>query len=420
MRSELETALGNHNIYVARRSEFETGLRIPFRVSPEPLNLSDSQKKEITGIGTDISAYYMAVDALYRSDERVRDLLNTGKPEMFLGDRPADYLFIRPDLVITPQGFSICEVETSPFGLALAEVLNRGYVGAGFETMVDDGTLPKYVQANTPVDGRIIYSNKTKAYAGQMSYLAEHVFSGENRDWQSDLVNDHTSSDSQNIYRGFYLSEAMKDPHVNMLLQNQMHQDGTLLPSPTPHLEEKANLALIWDRRFDAYFRQEIGPGAVTHLRHVVPPSWIVGQEEHFMPGLPDGISSSTGLALLSKSKRAFVLKHSGFGENSSWAEGVTFLHEKSSEKAGAALAQSSIDTSGLHIVQEFRRGMKIPMEYIAQDGTHSAMAARVRLTPYFSYVPGQEGRLVAMKATGCENTDFIHASSASINTAVS
>ncbi|MBI1863063.1 hypothetical protein HYS00_03015 [Candidatus Microgenomates bacterium] len=420
MRTELEASLGDHSIYHARRSEFDTGERIPFRVSPRPLELSASQKKELAGIGADTTAYYMAVDRLYRSDERVRDLLDTGKPEMFTGDHAAQYLFIRPDLIITPQGFSLCEVETSPFGLALAEVLNHGYSSVGFDTLVDTATLPEYVHANTPVDGRIIYSTKTQAYAGQMSFLAEQVFSGPGRNWQAYSTNEPCDTDSSPIYRGFYLSEALTDPNVRLLLDNQMQQGQPLLPSPTPHLEEKANLAFIWDRRFDAYFKKELGPGAVTHLRHVIPPSWIVGQEEFFMPGLPDGISSSVGLATLAKSKRAFVLKHSGFGEHSSWAEGVTFLHDKSVMNAQSALIDSHRDTSALHIIQEFKKGMKVPMQYIDLDGAYTDMMAKVRLTPYYSFVPGQEGKLIAVKATGCENTDFIHASSTSINTAVS
>ena len=46
-------------------------------------------------------------------------------------------------------------------------------------------------------------------------------------------------------------------------------------------------------------------------------------------------------------------------------------------------------------------------------------MKAKVRVTPYFSYQPGNKGELIAAKVTGCENTEYIHASTASINTAI-
>jgi len=58
-------------------------------------------------------------------------------------------------------------------------------------------------------------------------------------------------------------------------------------------------------------------------------------------------------------------------------------------------------------------------MTYEGENGQDIPMQARIRLTPYYSVAPGDEGRLVAIKVTGCEHTDFIHASSSSINTAV-
>lgn len=42
-------------------------------------------------------------------------------------------------------------------------------------------------------------------------------------------------------------------------------------------------------------------------------------------------------------------------------------------------------------------------------------MPVRTRITPYYN-LPGE---LLTIKATGCEHTNYIHASSVSINTAV-
>jgi len=420
MRSRLEAVVGDHSIYTARRKEFDTGQKIPFRVSSVPLELSSSQTREVGTIGRDTASYLLAVDALYRTDERVRAILDTGKPEIFLTDdsRPSQYLSIRPDLIITPKGFSLCEIETSPFGLALAEVLNRGYRQEGFETLVGDNVLSEHVQAQTPIEGTIVYSTKTQSYAGQMTFLADEVFSGEGRNWQALHASDMRGETRPDIYRGFYLAESLTDPDVESLLHRQMTNGGVLLPSPTPHMEEKANLALIWDKRFEEYFKRELGEGAFNHLREVIPPTWVVGYEEFFAPGMPHGISTSVDLATLSQAKRAFVVKPSGFGTNTSWAEGVKFLHKQSAANASAILQGAAQDRSGLHVIQEFRPGVKVPM-YYEKDGQQIPMQAKIRLTPYYSLAPGQEGTLVAIKATGCENTDFLHASSVSINTAV-
>lgn len=340
---------------------------------------------------------------------------------MFLANQPSHYLFVRPDLIITPNGFSICEIETSPFGLALAEILNKAYQREGFETLITDGLLPAQVKKHTPIEGNIFYSKKTQAYSGQMAFLADEVFSGNGRSWKAKALDHFLGSQQSNIYRGFYLGEYFTDPFIRSLLDNQINNKNVLIPSPTPHLEEKAILSLIYDRRYDQYLRKKLGDTAFKHLKEIIPPTWIVGQEQFFSPGMPNNISSSIGLANLSKSKRTFVLKTSGFSENSSWKEGVHFLQRESAEKTLQLLHDAESDKTGLYIIQEFRKGMDIPMEYELEDGkTEAPMSVRVRLTPYFSAVNDDKiGKLIAIKATGCENTDFIHASSTSINTAV-
>lgn len=420
MRSHLEAVLENHNIYTPRRQEYDTGEKIPFRVSPVPLSLSPDQRHEIEAIGADVTSYFLSVDRLYRTDERVHDLLDTGKPPIFLDHNIATrYLFVRPDLIIGEDGFSVCEIETSPFGLALAELLNRGYRQAGHETMVEDNTLSDYVQAHTTSDGTISYSNRTSAYTGQMSFLAARVFSNSQRHWQSRPAADIEASESGMIYRGFYLDESVSDPAIEHLLDDAHVHDETFLPSATPHMEEKADLAFLWDKRFQSYFETELGHTAFRHLLRVVPPTWIVGQEQFFAPGLPHGVTDSIGLASLPNSRRDFVLKSSGFTGQSSWAEGVYLLHQRSSTFALEALQRASADRSSLHVVQQFVAARKIPLEYQTDAKNTSQMTAKVRLTPYFSVDSTREVKLLAIKATGCENTDLLHASSSSINMAV-
>lgn len=421
--ASLESVIGQHGIYAARRSEYATDRKIPFRVASTPFQLTMEQRGEINVIGADVTSYFRAVDELYRSDGTVKNILNTGKPEIFIVDRPIQYLFIRPDLIITPKGFSLCEIETSPFGLALAEMLNRAYRQEGFETMVANGTLPAHIQAHTPTEGVIVYSKKTGSYVGQLTFLADEVFSGEGRTWETrrveDVVRGGQRIQGSGIYRGVYLGEYMSDPAVKMLLDQAVKNSGDLLPSPTPHMEEKAILAFLWDRRFEQRLRKQLGDAAFNHLRVVVPPTWIVGQEPFFALGMPDGVSTSVDLASLSRSKRTLVLKESGFSARSSWGEGVKFLHEKSANTARELLQKAQGLTNSLFVVQQFNKAQDIPITYEARDGTiQLAPAARIRLTPYFSMADDDMGRLVGVKVTGCENTDLIHGSSSSINTA--
>lgn len=414
----MEAAAGNRPVYLSPIQEFSTRETIPFRVSPEPFRLSAEQKTQLKRIGLDIAAFFQAAGEMYQHDFRgVKQILDTGKPEIFLAGQMPEYLFVRPDLIITDSGFTVCEIETSPFGLALAEILNRAYLNEGFETLIACGTLPDHVREETPVEGLLVYSQKTKAYSGQMTFLAGEVFSGPGRNWQSEIADKVKDSEKLNIYRGFYLGEYLTDPAIKSLLES----DAKLIPSATPFMEEKAVLSLVYDKRYEDYLRQKLGRPSFEHLRSLIPPTWTVGQEKYFSPGMPSNISSSVGLAGLARSKRTLVLKESGMGENSSWKKGVSFLHKQSRSKNLQALGKAEADKSNLYVVQEFRKGLNIPMPFESgNEDNPISMTARVRLTPYFSVINGHEGKLVAIKATGCENTDFIHATSTSINTAVS
>ncbi len=131
MKERIEEALGDSKIYEAREDAYKTSDKVPFRVSPTPFTLTPEQRREVENMGNDVVAYFKAIDELYKTDSEIHELLNTGKPEMFLVQRPAQYLFVRPDIIITDEGFKICEIETSPFGLALAEILNKAYRRGG-------------------------------------------------------------------------------------------------------------------------------------------------------------------------------------------------------------------------------------------------------------------------------------------------
>lgn len=414
MKEALEQNAGSYTWYKARRQEFDTRAKIPFRVSPEPLNLSSAQVEEIKRIGLVTTQYMQAVNELYQTQEPVHALLSRNKPSILLGEKNPRYLFVRPDLIMTPSGFTVCEIETSPFGLALSDLLNRTYRQAGFDTLAQEDALSDYVRSVTPKSGVLVHSNKTASYAGQMEYLADIVFSGTGRGWTSKHIDQFTPQDGIHVYRGFYQAEYLTDPAIKGIIESGVVKT----PSLTPHMEEKAVLAFAWDKRWSSFLAAQMGKSGLDYMRQIIPPTWIVGEEANFEPGLPNGAESTSGLAGLPRSKRAFVIKPSGFAVNSSWAEGVNLLHEKSAEKAAQIIAAAESDDKVLHVVQEFKKAKSVPMQYENNDGSLVAMNARLRVTPYYSMM-GSVGELLTIKATGCENTDFIHASSSSINTAV-
>lgn len=415
MREVIENLSANYNLYAARDAKYAKAGNTPFLVSPTPLRLTESQTSQIESFGQDIFAFTQAATVLYQNEDTIRNILDANKPEIFLTGSSPNYLFVRPDLIITPQGFAMCEMETSPFGLALAQILTDSYTQVGMETLVSPGALSTYVSQTTPPEGAIVNSQNTIQYKGQMEYLADNVFSSKGRKWESVSAQDLPQT-VKNIFRAFYLVEHQTDSKIKEIFQSN-HRDS-FIPSLTPFFEEKALLALIWDRRWAPKIQRQIGTAAFNHLRSIVPPTWIVGQEQFFEPGLPNGFSSTVELATISKSKRAFVVKPSGFSEKGSWSEGVVFLNGQSHRAAHDLLAQvSKADT--LYVVQEFKEGQKFPLEYEDYDGTLRQMDGRIRLTPYYALLGKRQGELIGVKATACQNTQYIHSTSASINASV-
>ena len=413
MKEVLERIADGHQFYHARMPEYASTDPLPFRISPEPFYISDEQAKAIGRIGQEVCGLMQATAELYETNDDVHELLDRGKPAVFQNVQPPQYLFFRPDMIITSDGFAICEIETSVFGLAVAELLNQGYSEAGFETLARPGILGDHIEHATPSNGTIVYTDKTKAFVGQLEFLAEKVFSGRNRQWRASHIGEASGSESQ--YRAHYLVEYLTDAAVQSLYDSA--EPPKTMPSLSPQFEEKAILAFIWDKRFEDFYSKALGAAGLELLRTAIPPTWIVGEEQYFAPGLPAGMNQSVDLAGLARSKRGFVLKPSGFSSDSSWSEGVTFLQSMSHETAAETLGRVTADaTDRLYVVQEFKEGVKNPMSYDGSDDP-SSMQARVRLTPYFSNVVGE---LLGIKATGCEGTHLIHASTASVNTAVS
>lgn len=414
MREAVRAEVGDYQMYEARRAEYATADTVPFHVADTPLELSSSQYDELQRICREVANFVGVVDTLYRADETAAELLNRGKSEIFLKERPSEHLFIRPDLIITDDGFAVCEVETSPFGLGVAQALNSAYQSEGHET-VTNGELSHHLDTRLPLNGTIVYSQKTQAYRGQLAYINERLFSASGRDWQVRPAEEAPEGGLDNVYRAFYLHEYDTDPAVREVVETGEDQGSTWLPSLTPHLEEKALMAFLWDDRWEGHLRSELGDTSYDYLRTVIPPTLIVGEEAHFMPGLPGGVGDVAGLAALPRSKRELVLKASGYNAQGSWGESVKFLHQKSQDRAAKLLIEALMRDDGLHILQEFRRGRKIPMSF-TEDGRTETVAVRVRLTPY---VDPTTGDIIDIKATGRAGTDFIHGASDSINTAV-
>src|SRR5947207_9789172 len=110
-----------------------------WRVSPAPFQLGAELATEIESLGRVLLQFYRAVNLLYRKSaegkqpEWVARWLDLGKPRelielqrsvAFKNDVPR---VIRPDILLTENGFSITELDSVPGGIGLTAWLNQTY-----------------------------------------------------------------------------------------------------------------------------------------------------------------------------------------------------------------------------------------------------------------------------------------------------
>ncbi len=112
---------------------------LEWKISPAPFPLGENLAKEIESLGRVLLQFYRAVNLLYRKSvegrqpEWVARWLDLGKPrELIELQRSAAFKndvprVIRPDILLTENGFSITELDSVPGGIGLTGWLNKTY-----------------------------------------------------------------------------------------------------------------------------------------------------------------------------------------------------------------------------------------------------------------------------------------------------
>jgi hypothetical protein len=126
-------------IHPRRKSRRGLVCRHGLAISPAPFPLGESLAKEIESLGRVLLQFYRAVNLLYRKSvegkqpEWVARWLDLGKPRNLIElQRSAAFKneiprVIRPDILLTENGFSITELDSVPGGIGLTAWLNQTY-----------------------------------------------------------------------------------------------------------------------------------------------------------------------------------------------------------------------------------------------------------------------------------------------------
>ena len=386
-----------------------------WRWSPVPYRLSTSLAKELDSMGHRLLQFAEACELLCRLsvDGRqpawIADLLERGKsPEIVaLGRDPAFRgaiaRVIRPDLVLTGEGFAICELDQIPGGIGLTAWLNETYAGFGCDVLGGATGMLEGFSSILP-NGEIIVSEEAATYRPEMEWLASRLATWKGRDdW---LVTDAAPREFQpgNIYRFFELFDLHQVPCSQALFREAVAGKVTVTPPPKAQLEEKLWFALFWMAPLREFWLRQLGERGVAALQRWIPYTWLLNPEPlppHAVYPRLD-IQDWKQLGGFSQKSRELIIKISGFDGRAWGARGVSLgsdLGRPDWERAiESALSEFSHHP---HILQIYRHSILSEHPYYDTSGEVVSMKGRTRLSPYF-FVNEGKANLGGVLATIC------------------
>lgn len=415
--------------------------RIAWRISPEPFALSPATFARIQNIGKDLLAFYRALNSLYNRSARgtapafIAGYLDQGKPEhivrlarqnRFKQEIPG---VIRPDLILTENGFATSELDSVPGGMGFVGAMAEAYCKIGMESVGGAYGIPKsfaaMLKASTGKESpvvAIVVSDESGNYRPEMRWLAQtmreqnllaaYVVQPQDLIFTEDAMfvrlEEGREEKIDAIYRNFELFDLMNVPKQELMLYAARHNRIKMTPPPKAHLEEKSSFALFHHPSLKKLWHAEMGKDAYERLSAIFPRTWVMDPSplppqasimDLEAAGAP--VTDFRQLAELTKTERELVVKPSGFSELAWGSRGVRVANDLTKEEWIAALTQA-LDSfpKTPWILQRFHKGKRVRQPYFdrAHDDVRT-FEGRVRLCPYY-FVTGEDVELGGVLAT--------------------
>ncbi|MDE2573200.1 MAG: hypothetical protein KGM44_11875 [bacterium] len=414
---------------------------IAWRLSPEPFQLAPATFSRIERLGNELLAFYRAANKLYLQSAKgsapafVAEYLDRGKPEHVVKLarqnrwKQAVPGVIRPDLILTDDGFSASELDSVPGGMGFVGAMSQTYCELGDEVVGGgDGMLERFAAmiaatvANERPTVAIVVSDESNDYRGEMEWFARALREGGYLDAYAahprELVfteealflrlADGREERLDAVYRFFELFDLLNVPKQELILYAVRHGRVGMTPPPKAHLEEKLLFALLHHALLAPFWKSELGEPAFSNLAKLFPATWVLDPRplppQAAIAGLTAAgraVFSWDDLLPLGKSDRDFVIKPSGFDASAWGSRGVVVANDLTKEEWAQALHDGLAAFERTpRVLQRFHKGRRVQMQYLdaASDELRS-MEGRVRLCPYY-FVVDDEAKLGGILAT--------------------
>jgi len=382
-------------------------------VSPEPFLLSAEVADQLERLGHWLFKFVRATNRLYFQSVKgkkpgwIKDYFEAGKPPdlVRVARSNPDILpsVIRPDIILTDQGWTITELDSVPGGIGLTDWLNRTYSDLGFDVI---GTRNGMVDGFSRIfpRGVIAVSDESATYRPEMHFLVERLRSLRVSDWEVVRAEDWHFPRDVPVYRFFELFDLGKLHHKDRLFDGVLDGELRVTPPLKPFLEEKLAFGLFWSRPLAQFWRRELSDRHWRLLRRFFPHTWVLDPaplpHNAVIPGLE--VQDWSELKNFSQKQRELVLKISGFSERAWGSRGVFIApdlpHHIWAEQIDKALATF---VTNPYILQRFYRGRLFEQKFLdTQSGEIRVLRGRVRLCPYYFVVSHREVVLGGVLAT--------------------
>jgi hypothetical protein len=421
-----------------------------WRLSPDPWPVTSSQASELESIGNACLEFHQALEALYLRSVAGRNLLrNKTLVAPWVADylergKPADLVahardprtrgtfptVLRPDLLLTDQGFVMTELDSVPGGIGLTAFLNRLYGGSPGILGAEDAMVRNFHASlaglrpamRNPLIALVV-SDEAATYRPEMEWLAHQLQVAGHRVFcmkPEDLFPlggalffnvEGNPEKIDIIYRFFELFDLASMPSTPFIFEAWGAGDIAIAPPMRTFQEEKLAFALFHHHLLQGYWEEALGGASLKVLRSLIPPTWVMDPAPIPPGAVLDGPKAG-GRALgdwrdlfsASQKERDLIIKISGFHETAWGARSVVLGSDCSREEWQQAVERAlELAPTNLHILQTYRKPRRVRHAVYDAQEPHGLreVDGRLRLCPYYFIVDGK-ARLSGGLATFC------------------
>ena len=370
-------------------------------LSPDPLPIDKTFGRELERLGHRLLVFQRACNQLYqlsvkgKQPEWIARYLDAGKPaeliELSRQKQFRDALpqVIRPDLILTDEGYIIAEIDSVPGGIGLTAWLNQTY--AVFNNRIvggKDGMLLGF-HSVLPKGGDILVSEEASTYRPEMEWIAAQLRDRYRElEWRVVPAENYQPQSGRDVYRFFELFDLPNIPDIDKTLRAAAEGQIQITPPIKPYLEEKMWFALFWMQPLREFWRRELGEKYFLQLQKVIPYSWLLDPtplpQHAVIPRLE--INDWREAAKFSQKDRDLLLKVSGFSPLGWGSRGIALgrdlPHAEWQQRIENALVTFQ---SSPTILQRFHKGRLFEHRFWDPDAAElKTMKGRVRLCPYY------------------------------------